>query len=489
VVDKLNSISGTGRSTANKWAVLAVLVTIPFMVTLDGTIVNVALPVMVKDLHTTMESIQTVVTSYLIAVVAFILLFGRMGDAKGKGRIFIFGVAAFTAGSVMAGLSHNLAMLNVARVIEGIGGGAAMANNQGIITETFPASERGRALGISGVFSAVGTMCGPPVGGLIVSNMSWNYIFLINIPVGIIGLIAALKLLPRGEKKPDKIDIPGAALLAVAVILFFYGLLTGQKHGYLRPEILLAFAGSIVFLVLFLRAEKKNPEPILDLSLFKNPIFTLSIICVLIQFTISGGISIMQPFFMEDVLRLSAEQTGLVMMSLPIAMGITSPISGYLSDKFGPGKLTLIGLLLMSAGIVLLGTMTATISTSTLILYLCIIGVGGGIFSAPNTSMIMSTAPKDKLGIVGSTNGFVRNFGSVLGVSVFTTILYSIMSTSLGYQVTGYVSGKPDVFVSAMHGVYYIATAFTVIGVILTIIRLRKDKAASENQKPEGGQQ
>jgi len=480
-----NAGQRAGAPAKNKWAILAVLVTIPFMVTLDGTIVNVALPVMVKDLNTTMESIQTVVTSYLIAVVAFILLFGRMGDAKGKGRIFIFGVATFTAGSVIAGLSHNLVMLNTARVIEGIGGAAAMANNQGIITEVFPANERGRALGISGVFSAVGTMCGPPVGGLIVSNLSWNYIFLINIPVGFIGLLAALKLLPRGQKKRENIDIPGAVFLGIAVVAFFYGLLNGQGHGYLRPEIIISFAASILFTIIFIRRECKTGEPILDLSLFRNPIFTLSIICVLIQFTINGGVSIMQPFFMEDVMRLTAEQTGLIMMSLPIAMGITSPISGYLSDKFGPGIFTLIGLIIMSAGIILLGTMTATVQAGTLIFYLVIIGVGGGLFAAPNTSMIMSTAPKDKLGIVGSTNGFMRNFGSVLGVSVFTTILYSLMSSSLGYQVTGYVKGKPDVFVSAMHGVYMIATVLLIIGIILTVIRVIKDRKKPAQQQTE----
>jgi predicted MFS family arabinose efflux permease len=200
-----------------------------------------------------------------------------------------------------------------------------MANNQGIITEVFPSNERGRALGISGVFAAVGTMCGPPLGGIIVSNLSWNYIFIINIPVGIISLIAGLRLLPMGQKTKSRIDITGAVLLAATVLLFFYGLLAGEKRGYTRPEILTAFALSIVTLVLFIRTEKRNPIPILDLSLFKNPIFSLSILCVLIQFVGTSGVSIVQPFFMEDVLKLSAAQTGLVMMSTPIAMGITSP--------------------------------------------------------------------------------------------------------------------------------------------------------------------
>jgi len=290
----------------HKWSILAVLIFMPFMATLDGTIVNVALPVMVKDLKTDMESIQLVVIVYLIAVVASILLFGRLGDIKGKGRLFMFGTVVFTAGSLMAGLSHDLNTLIIARAIEGIGGAAAMANNQGIITEVFPAGERGRALGISGISVALGTMLGPPIGGLIVSYLSWNYIFLINVPVGIVGFLLALKLLPRGVKTKQKVDYRGAATLAAAVVLFFYALLTGQSAGYDKYYIILAFIGCTVLFALFVLFEKKSAQPIVELSLFKNSLFTISIICVLIQFFAMSGISIIQPFYIEDVLKIDA---------------------------------------------------------------------------------------------------------------------------------------------------------------------------------------
>jgi EmrB/QacA subfamily drug resistance transporter len=329
------AVKSIGYYSNNRWAVLAVLVVVPFMVTLDGTVVNAALPVMAKDLDVSMESIQTVAVAYLTAVVASILLFGRLGDAKGKGRIFIFGVAVFTIGSFMASLSRDLPMLNAARVIEGVGGAAAMANNQGIITEVFPAGERGRALGVSGVFAAIGTMCGPPVGVFIVAHLSWNHIFMVNIPIGLACFVAALKMIPAGEKARESIDIPGAAFLASAVVAFFYGLLNGQMYGYMRADIVAAFIMSKVLLVLFVLREGKCREPILDLSLFRNGIFTISIICVLIQFVVSGGISIILPFFMEKVLGHSAGQIGFILMSLPIAMGVTLPISGYLSDRFG----------------------------------------------------------------------------------------------------------------------------------------------------------
>ena len=268
----------------------------------------------------------------------------------------MFGTAVFTIGSLMAGLSHDLNTLIVSRAIEGIGGAAAMANNQGIITEVFPASERGRALGISGISVALGTMLGPPIGGLIVSSLSWNYIFLINVPVGIVGFLLALRLLPRGTKTKQKVDTLGAVTLAAAVILFFYALLSGQNVGYDRYYIILAFVGCIVLFALFIWFEKKSKQPIVDLSLFKNSLFTISIVCVLIQFFAMSGISIIQPFYIEDVLKIDPGQTGLIMMSFPIVMGIMSPLSGYISDKVGAAKITLVGLVVMTAGLYLLST-------------------------------------------------------------------------------------------------------------------------------------
>ncbi|MEA5003560.1 MAG: MFS transporter [Christensenella sp.] len=460
----------------HKWSILAVLIFMPFMATLDGTIVNVALPVMVKDLHTDMESIQMVVIVYLIAVVASILLFGRLGDIKGKGRLFMFGTVVFTLGSLMAGLSHDLNTLIVARVIEGIGGAAAMANNQGIITEVFPSNERGRALGISGIAIALGTMLGPPLGGLIVTYLNWNYIFLINVPIGVIGFLLALRLLPRGEKTQQKVDYRGAVTLAAAVILFFFALLTGENVGYDKYYIILCFVAAAGLVFLFLYFERRRQQPIVDLSLFKNPLFTLSIICVLIQFFALSGISIIQPFYIEDVLKINPGSTGLVMMSLPIAMGIMSPISGYISDKVGAAKVTLVGLVIMTAGLALLATMTATEPVYKLVIYLCIVGLGAGIFSAPNTSLIMSTAPKEKLGITGSINAFTRNFGSVTGIALLTTLLYSLMSAKAGHHVEGYVAGRPDIFVYGMQTVYTIGVIILAVSVVLTVVRLFQDK-------------
>ena len=186
-----------------EWAILLTVLPMTFMTTLDSSIVNVALPTMAKELNTSMAGIEWVVTSYLIVICATILLFGKLGDVLGKTRIFKFGIGVFTIGSLLCGFSNTLFMLILSRLVQAIGAGAAMATNQGIITETFPPNERGRALGMTGTAVALGTMVGPTLGGLIVSISPWEYIFLINIPIGILVYIGVIKILPFKKKASD----------------------------------------------------------------------------------------------------------------------------------------------------------------------------------------------------------------------------------------------------------------------------------------------
>ncbi len=217
----------------NRGLILAIVVLLPFMGTLDSTIINVALPAMVKIFEVNMTSIQLIVISYLVTIVSTILFFGRLGDIKGKSKIFNLGLLVFTIGSLLCGLSKSFSSLVFFRIIQALGASAAMANNQGIITQVFPANERGKALGINATFLALGTMLGPALGGFIISYLSWHYIFFINIPIGIIAVIMGFKILPKKiEDKKEKIDFLGAGIFGASVICLFCSLLVGQRVGY-----------------------------------------------------------------------------------------------------------------------------------------------------------------------------------------------------------------------------------------------------------------
>lgn len=464
----------------NRWIILFNVVLMVFMDCLDGSIVNVALPVMSQRLNVSMAAIEWVVTSYLIIICALILNFGRLGDIKGKTKVFTFGILLFSLGSLMCGFSSSLISLVAARVIQAVGASGTMATSQGIITQVFPNNERGRALGLVGTFVALGTMVGPPLGGFIVSAFSWEYIFLINVPIGIITFIMALKILPKTKKTVnEKLDLKGSFLFIVFVVLLFGCITQGQNIGYTNLYIISGLIISIVAFVLFVWAEKRNTEPLLDLSIFGNKLFSLSIFCGFISFIAISCTNIIQPFYLQDTLKLTPFITGLLMMVYPIILSVVAPVSGYMSDKFGSEFLTFIGLMLTSLGLLLMSTLNEHSNLISLTIFVSLMSAGNGLFQSPNTSLIMSTVPKNKLGIAGSVNALVRNLGIVFGISLSTTILYNRMSHKMGYHVVNYINGRDDVFVYGMSYVYIMASSVCLLGALLTAWRLysRKIKA------------
>ncbi|MBW9151629.1 MFS transporter [Clostridium estertheticum] len=474
--------SANDSNYKNRWAILFIVVMVTFMCTLDSSIVNVALPVMAKALHVTSAGIQLVVTSYLIVISAAILVFGRLGDMLGKTKVFKFGIALFIMGSLFCGITSSLTVLVLARVVQAIGAAATMANSQGIITGVFPAKERGRALGITGTFVALGAMVGPGLGGFIVDATSWEYIFLINIPIGIITLFYGLKILPKANKtEKGKLDGYGALLFAFTIIPLFIALGKGQEIGFTHPIILIGFLISIVSFILFIFVEKKRKTPLLELKIFENKLFSLSIFCGFISFMAMFCSVIIQPFYLQDVLKYSPAFTGLVLMVSPLVLSVVAPISGHLSDKIGSEILTFIGLAINSVGLLLMSTLNEQTNLMSMVFYIVVMTIGNGLFQSPNNSLIMSTVPKDKLGIAGSINGLVRNLGMVCGIALSTALLYNRMSFKIGHRVTNYIVGRNDAFIYGMKIVYITAAIICFIGAVLTFSRLYSSKSKSSD--------
>jgi EmrB/QacA subfamily drug resistance transporter len=471
-----------------RWMILFTVLSATFMATLDGSIVNVALPNMSDKLNVSMASIQWVVTSFLIAIVATILIFGRLGDIKGKTKIFKFGVIVFTLGSLLCGLTDSLLVLVVARVIQAIGAAATMANNHGIITQVFPKNERGRALGLLGTFVALGAMAGPPLGGMIVSAISWEYIFLINVPIGIMVFILSMKIFPKTSAvKREKFDFKGTFLFTVATVLLFGALVQGQTTGYSNPGMVSAFIIAVIAFAVFIRVESKIKWPLLYLKIFSNSLFSISIVCALISFIAISASNIILPFYFQYTLKLSPASTGFFMMVSPIVLSVVAPFSGYLSDKIGSEILTLIGLILTSLGLLLISTLNEKSSIIILMTYIVVMTIGNGMFQSPNNSLVMSTVPKDKLGIAGSINALIRNLGMVLGTSLATLLLYNRMSSKSGYRVVDYIKGRDDIFIYGMKCVYIAASVLCVVGVFITALRLynsKKNKKSDTDLSP-----
>ena len=462
----------------NKWPILLIVVMSTFMATLDSSIVNVALPQMARAMDVDTAQIQLVVTSYLIVIVGIILIFGKLGDMLGKTRIFTFGIAMFTLGSLLCGIGSSFPVLIGARIIQAVGAAATMANNQGIITQVFPATERGKALGLTGTSVALGSLVGPGLGGIIVGAASWEYIFLINVPVGVVVLFFAIKLLPRSNKKvTDRLDILGAALFMFSIVPLFVALGQVPSLGFTNPLILSAFVVSVLSFIAFIVVEQKRENPLISLSIFKNKLFSLSIFCAFITFVGLFCNSIIQPFYLQDVMNYAPEQAGLIMMIFPLVLSVLAPVSGHVSDKIGSELLTFIGLLLISLGLFLMSTLTEQSSLMTMVIFIVILSAGMGLFQSPNNSLIMSTVGRHQLGIAGSINALVRNMGMVCGIALATTLLYGSMSEELGYRVTDYVAGQNGAFINGMRNVYLTAAVICFVGAILTLLRLIEKKS------------
>lgn len=412
----------------NKWIVLFVVVAMTFMATLDSSIVNVTLPVMSKNLEVPLSSIEWVIASYSIIICSTILFFGRLGDMIGKTKVFQCGSVVFTLGSLLCGVSHSLISLIIFRFIQGIGGAAYMANNHGIITEIFPREERGKALGILTTAVALGTMIGPPVGGIIASALNWHYVFLINIPIGVIVFIIGIKYLPRIKRDSQKLDIAGAALQFLGISLFFGAFMLAQKTGFDNKWIMVALIVSIILIVLFIYIEIKSKHPLLALKIFKNKLFSVNLICAFISFTCIAASTILLPFYFQYTLEVSPSKTGFLLMVSPIILAIFSPICGTLSDKIGSEILCLIGLTLMSIAFFLLSFLTEYSFILEATIFMALMSLGQSLFQPANNSLIMSNCPKEQLGIAGSVNSLVRNLGQIVGISLSTTILYLFMS-------------------------------------------------------------
>ncbi|WP_270573564.1 MFS transporter [Candidatus Collinsella stercoripullorum] len=467
------SISGTAGGApeprVRRGPVLIVILAMTFMEILDGTIVNVALPSMQRELGVDMASIQWVTSIYAVVTCAALLVFGRLGDMFGKVRIFQVGVVLFTAGSALCGLSPTFEVLVVARAIQSLGGAASLANNQGIITETFP-DGRGRALGLVATFTALGAMCGPTLGGIIVSALPWEFIFLINIPVGVVSFLVGLKVLRnRAPERRPAFDALGAALLVPSILLVFFAI-TLMERGVTPANAGMLAAGAAL-LVAFIAVENHATSPLVTLGVFRDVRFCIDLVNMALVFLAMSAFTFIFPYYLQEARGIDAGLSGLIMACYPLVNSICGPISGAVSDKVGCERPTLVGQAIYTCGLAVLGCLALDTPIAVVIPCMMFTSLGSSIFQAPNNSLIMGHAPAGALGFVGSLGNLMRYLGQSLGITVGTALLYGGMSSSIGYPVTSYVEGRPDVFMDGMHTAFRALAVIVGVSVVLALVR------------------
>ncbi|OEG19652.1 multidrug MFS transporter [Enterococcus quebecensis] len=473
----MNSFQENKDVQKNRWWILVSVAMFTFMSTLDASIVNIALPTISTDMNVPMNQSEWIVSIYLMIVCSCLLLFGKIGDSFGKIKVYRIGTIIFTIGSLLCGFNQSLAFLLFARIVQGIGSSMTMATNAGIITEVFPFKERGRALGSIGAFVSLGSIAGPGIGGLILSQFSWPYIFWINVPVGIITILICEKFLPKDiTKSGKKVDTLGFSLFAIFIMTFFGAIFIGQEIGFTAVLPLVLFALALFSFVVFLRVEKRISHPLITFSIFKNKIFTMSLMTAVLIFSSNFFVNVVIPFYLQNARGLPASKAGLLMMVFPLLMVVGSPISGFLTDKIGTKFLTFTGLILLS----ITSFMYMFLNQGTPLWYYIVatgvMGLGNALFQSPNNTTVMSSVAKEDLGVAGSMNSLARNLGMVLGIALATTILYNAMSAVYGQRVTTYISEQPDVFIFGMRITFLGSFILCLTALGLTLFRSLKEK-------------
>jgi EmrB/QacA subfamily drug resistance transporter len=448
---------------ARKWYVMAAIGMGVFLSTIDGSIVNVALPTLVRELGTDFATVQWVVLAYLLVITTLMLSVGRLADMKGKKPLYTAGFIIFTAGSALCGLAPAVSWLIAFRMLQAVGATMVVALGSAIVTEAFPPAERGRALGIIGSLVSVGIVLGPTLGGLIIGVLSWRWIFIVNLPVGIVGTLMVVRFVPATRPPGgQRFDYGGALTLFVSLTSLLLGLTLGQPLGFGDWRVLLLFAVWVFFLLAFIVIEVRVAQPMIDLELFKSRLLSINLITGFLIFICLAGTTILMPFYLENALGYSTRQVGLLMAVVPVMMGSIAPISGALSDRFGTRPITVLGLVILLVGFYAVSTLELGTSAWGYILRFLPVGVGLGVFQSPNNSAVMGSAPRQRLGIVSGMLALTRTLGQTVGIA----ILGAVWAGRVFYHAGGVVTGGAT---AAAVTVQVAALRDTCVGLIVVI--------------------
>jgi EmrB/QacA subfamily drug resistance transporter len=468
----LNPPSATLSKTRKERNILSFIIFVGiFMFVIDGSVVSIALPTITRYFQADVYESQWVITSYLVTVTSLLMIFGKLAEWTGKVRLFLMGFVLFTLASVACGLSSSLEMLIFFRATQAIGAAMAFSISAAVIFEIYPPGEQGKAMGYIGTTVSLASIAGPMLGGYLVDYLGWQYIFLINLPIGIFLLALASKYMKMEEAKLHEfeLDWQGGSLLVIFLVSFMLFLtelasdtnFTSRKASFALPAI-----GS---LLAFIWIESHQEAPIMDIGIFRIKKFVFPVISIMLFIISSFAVFILGPFYFQGVMGFSPAKVGTVFLIVPAIMAFGSPLGGWIYDKYHYRYNSALGMVITAASLISTSNAIRRGDLTMILVSFGALGIGSALFQSPINAEIMTALPQELLGTASSLSSAVRNMGMALGVSL-STILLSIQLNLAGYYGP-VLNARPELLSMTISNVIMVAAVLCSLGTITAILR------------------
>ncbi len=448
-----------------------------FMSSLDSSVVNLVTPMIKESFGITLSTVEWIVTAYLLVISSLLLTFGRISDLYGHKKVYLTGYIIFTTGSLLCGLSGNITMLISFRVVQAIGAGMLFSTGPAIITNAVPPSSRGKAFSISAMAVAFGLCTGPVVGGSLATLLGWQSIFFINIPIGILGFVMAITQIPKdGERNTVPFDKLGSLLMFVSLMFMLLPLSICGDYKIPIPVFVTLITAGVVMVAVFAVYESRCQFPMLNLSLFKNHVFTAGNVAALFVFMAQFIMAFLAPFYLQNLRMFSAFMTGMLYMPMPLATILIAPISGVLADRFNSRYICSAGAVVMTGGLLMMSFLNEDTSTAYIIVSMILTGIGSGLFQTPNNSAVMGSASQEHRGVASGTLATMRNIGMVMGVAVSGALFSSSQNNAMAiFASQGMTDSlqKGNAFIYALHITFTAAVIVSFMAVIASFVKGR----------------
>ena len=448
---------------SEKQIVLMIAILAGFITPFDGSAVNIALPTLGAEFHMDAISLSWIATAYLLSSAIFLVPFGKIADIYGRKKVFLYGITIFSLASLAMTMVPSTEMLIAIRVFQGLGSAMIFGTGVAIVTSVYPPGERGKALGIYITSVYIGLSTGPFLGGIMTQHFGWRSIFFVNVPIGLLAIVLILWKLKGewAECRGEKFDLTGSLIYGLSVVAVMYGF-------SLLPDIKGAslLAAGIIGTIFFILYEKRIRFPVLDMNLLtKNRVFALSNLSALINYSATYAVTFLLSLDLQYTKGFTAEHAGFILIAQPVFQAMVSPLAGRLSDRIEPRLIASTGMALTAIGLFFLTFISETTPMWYMICILIVLGIGFGLFSSPNTNVIMSSVDKRFYGVASGMNGTMRLLGQMLSMGI-AMMIFAV--------VTGPVEITPEYFpqfVASLHYAFILFTIFCIVGIFMSLVR------------------